>query len=236
MAKNDKPEETIPPQEPTPKTVELKEGQSVVDQKVLTSILEKQALLEKELEDTKAKAAGVEELFAAQASNTEPTVRKKKDYEPKFRTVRIRKYPILGDIENMGYVVGWTDRGAYQKVDRSGVSPQIVDYLDIVFLDLETGEPKRVNGKLQAESVPLLDLMNKSELVVCKVLEMRKNVREIPTGEEIAVLTWDPRHGGTPVDTGERIDSYVQYTDIECVIQIPGVDKPVRIDAKYCNA
>lgn len=215
-----------------PKVVEIKPGQVVVDEAQLTAILEKQSLMEKQLADEAAKREGLQELFESQAgpdTTGEKKLREKKNYEPAFRTVRIRKFPIAGDPENLGYVIGWSNRGAYQKVDRTGVAPVLVDYIDVMFL----GHERNAEGKLQAESIPLLDLLNRGEQVHCKVLSVDKNTRKEPTGEEINVTTWDPQHG--LVATGDVIDGYVAYTDMEYTIQIPGTAEPVKIDSKFIN-
>lgn len=203
-----------------------------VPQSVLTQMQEQMALLEKKDADREAQMAGFEAMIeagkAAEGSD-EPKLRKGKSFEPKFRTVRIRKFPIAGEYENQGYVVGWTSRGAYQEVDRSGVTPQVVDFIDVIFL----GQEKTADGKIKAEKVRLLDLMNKGSQIHCKILDTRKEVREVPTGEEIDVSTFDPQHG--LIATGEKVDGYTAFTDIVHTIQIPGVEKPVEIDAMFCN-
>ncbi len=220
--------------------VEVKPGQTVVDADVLTNILKKQAEQDIELENMKAKNAGMEELWEAEkgvSPTGEKKLRERKSYEPAFRTVKLRKYPIGGDVEKLGYVIGWTNRGAYEKVDRSGISPVVINYLDIVFLDELTMEAKRtlVDGKdvVLAEAVPIKDLLNQGIPVNCKIIERRMNTRKVPTGEEINVTMWDPAHG--LMQTGEVIDGYVAVTDLEYVIQIPGLIKQLTIDGKYVN-
>lgn len=214
------------------KVPKVEEEQVTVPMKMLTDIQETIARLEKESADKDGKLAGLEELFTnkndPESESEQKKLRGKKTYEPKFRLVRIRKYPIAGDIENMGYVIGWTNRGAYQKVNREGVSPVIQDYLDIIFLNHE----RNAEGKLQAESVQLLDLMNRGEQIFCKILDVKKVERTEPTGEEINVLTWDPQHG--PVQTGETIDGFVTYSDIEYKVLVPGTEG-IWIDAKFLN-
>lgn len=158
-----------------------------------------------------------------------PKLREKKNFEPKFRTVRLRKFPIAGDEENMGIVSGWTSKGAYQLVDRTGERPVTVDYLDIIFLGHERDE----NGKLKAERVKLLDLLNAGEVVVCKILSMKKEEHKVPTGEEIDVTVWDPQHG--LMATGDTVDGYVGMTDITYSLQIPGILEPVEIDGQFVN-
>lgn len=224
----------MPPEEKN--TVVLKPGEVVVSQADLTKILEGQATLEKKIADSDAEREGLKALFEAGSSAGtvgEEKLRERKNFEPAFRTVRIRKFPIGGNPEKLGYVIGWSDRGAYQKVDRSGVSPQLVDYIDIFFLDTETGQPVRVDGKLQAESVPLLELLNRGVQIHCKVLDLKKETNKVKTGEEINVTVWDPQHGLT--QTGDVIDGYVGVTDLTYTIQIPGLKDPVIIDGKYVN-
>lgn len=195
----------------------------------LAKILEGQAQSEKDKADMEARMAGLEAMVEASKSpDALGMVREKKSFEPKFRTVRLRKFPIAGDVNNLGIVVGWTDRGAYQEVDRSGVSPQTVDMLDVVFLGHERNEA----GQLQAEQIRLLDFLN-APTIVCKVLDMHKEARVEPTGEEIHVTTWDPQHG--LVDTGETIDGYVAYSDITYKLAVPGFPDAVEIDGTFVN-
>lgn len=230
-----------------PEIVELKEGQIVVDQATLTTILQQQAETEKKLADIDAKNAGLLELIEASKgadTNGAPKLRERKNFEPAFRTVTLKQHPINGDYEKLGLVIGWTNRGAYQKVNREGVAPVVVDYIDVIFLDHERTE----DGKLKAESIPLLSLLNASE-ITCKVLEMKdyegkpfrlsypptgQGVQIMPTGEEIAISTFDPKHG--LVTTGETIDGYVGFTNLTYVIQIPGRAEPIEVDGKFLNA
>lgn len=235
-------------QKKEPEIVQLKDGEVVVDQSTLQSLLEGQAKTEKALEDMRAKNAGLEELFAKGASTTGdekgPKLRERKNFEPAFRTVTLKKFPIKGDFENQGIVIGWTNRGAYQKVNREGVTPVVVDYIDVIFL----GHERSTDGVLQAESVPLLSLLGASE-VTCKVLEMKdyegkpfrlsypptgQGEQKMPTGETLQVSSWDPKHGLT--QTGEEIDGWVGYTNLTYIIQIPGVADPVEVDGKFLNA
>lgn len=197
---------------------------------VLTEIQEKMAQMELDLVERDNKMAGLEELLAKAGGEGEPKLRQKKNFEPKFRTVRLRKYPILGDVEKLGYVVGWTNRGAYQEVDKSGISPQVIDYIDLIFL----GHEKNEKGKLQAEKVKLLDFMNKGIQIHCKILDMKKKNVDVPTGEEINVSVFDPQHG--LISTGDVIDGYTSYSEIKYKVQIPGVQDAVWIDALYCNS
>lgn len=198
---------------------------------VLTQMQEQMAALELKVEEGNARNAGIEEILAKQAStNDEPKLREKRDFTPKFRTVRMRKYPIAGDETNLGWVIGWTNKGAYQEVDRSGVSPQIVDYIDIIFLDHE----KTPEGKIKAEKVRLLDLMNKGQQTHCKILETKREEIPVPTGEEIDVSIFDPAHG--LVSTGEKVDGYSVFSDIKYKLQIPGKPEGVWVDALYANS
>lgn len=200
-----------------------------VSEKVLVKIQEDLAAQEKKIADMEAEREGLTQLLEKAGTTGEAKLREKKSFEPKFRTVRVRKYPIAGDNENLGYVVGFTSRGAYQEVDRSGVAPTIVDFIDVIFLGHEKGE----NGKLKAEKIKLLDFMNRGIQVHCKIVEQKKEEKSVPTGEEINVSVFDPQHG--LVATGDVIDGYVTYSDIQYKIQIPGVVEPVWIDSLYCN-
>lgn len=200
--------------------------------KLLTKMQEQMADMERKIADGEAKSAGLEELasrMAEAAGEKKEGLRERKNFEPKFRTLRLRKYPIAGDFENKGYVIGWTNRGAYQTVDKTGIAPVIVDMIDIVFL----GQEKSKDGKLKAEQVKLLDLMNKGEFVHCKILEIKKENKKVPTNEEIDVTIFDPAHG--LVSTGETVDGYFAYDDLKYKIQIPSIAEPVWIDAIYAN-
>lgn len=202
-----------------------------VPQKQLTEMMEAIARAEKAAADAEAKAAGIEEMFAAQKgaeAEGGTKLREKKNFEPKFRTVRLRKYPIAGG-PDMGYVVGWTNKGAYQEVDRTGVSPQTVDFIDIIFL----GQEKTKDGKIKAEKVRLLDLMNKGIQVHCKVIEQKSTPRVEPTGEEIDVTVFDPQHG--LIATGDKIDGYTAFSDTQYTIKIPDISDPVVVDGQFLN-
>lgn len=199
-----------------------------VPQADLTKIMETLAESDRKMADMEAQLEGVRQNNAI-ADTTEPKIREKKNFEPKFRTVRIRKYPMKGNYEDQGYVIGWNNRGAYQVVDRSGVSPQIVDMLDIQFLGYERDE----KGKLQFEAIPLLSLYNKGVQVHCKILEKKVEPRKEPTGEELDITVYDPKHGMTA--TGEKIDGYVAYSDVTYTIQIPGVEGSTVIDETFVN-
>ena len=164
------------------------------------------------------------------STNGDLKLKEKKSFEPKFRPIKIRKYPIAGDENDLGYVVGWTSKGAYQEVDRSGITPQIVDYLDVIFL----GQEKTKDGKIKAEKVKLLDLMNNGKHVHCKILDTKKEEKKVPTGEEIDVSVFDPAHG--LVQTGDKVDGYYAYSEIAYKVEIPGVQGEVWIDSLFCNA
>lgn len=202
-----------------------------VPEKVLIDIQERMAKQELDMEELKNKNAGLEELLAKAGTEGEPKLRQKKSFEPKFRVVRLRKYPIAGNIEDQGVVVGWSNRGAYQEVDRSGIAPQIVDYIDLQFLGHEKNEE---TGKLKFEKVKLLDFMNNGNQMHCKILDTKKENKDVPTGEEINVSVFDPQHG--LVATGDIIDGYTSYSEIKYQVQIPGVAEPVWIDSLYCNS
>jgi hypothetical protein len=209
---------------PTPeKTIQVSE-------KSLLAMQEKMAELERQREEDRSKMAGLEELFSKSASaQGENKLREKKNFEPAFRTVRIRKYPIAGDFDNLGYVIGWDKRGAYQEVDRTGVTPQVIDFINIFFL----GKERNAQGKLSAEKVRLLDLMNNGIQVHCKVIDTKRVENKVPTGEEIDVSVFDPQHG--LVATGDKIDGYFTQSDIDYTISIPGIEKPVEIGSEFVN-
>lgn len=213
----------VPEEKIKPKTVE-------VPVETLTKMQEQMAQMEQKIADQEAKSAGIEEIMSKAAeAGDQPKLREKKNFEPKFRTVRLRKYPIAGDIENMGYIIGWTNRGAYQTVDRSGIAPQVVDMIDVVFL----GQEKNEEGKIKAEAVRLLDLYNKGQQVHCKILEQKKENIKVPTGEEIDVTVFDPAHG--LVATGDKVDGYVVTSEIKYRLQVPGVEGDLWIDSVFCN-
>lgn len=208
------------------------EGVVQVPMKLLTKMQEDMAAMERRLADSEAANAGIAalaETLTEANGEKKDGLRKQKTFEPKFRTIRLRKYPIKGDFEDKGFVIGWTNRGAYQTVDRTGVAPVIVDMIDIVFL----GREKSKDGKLQAEQVKLLDLMNQGEFVHCKILDTKKVPKEVPTNEEINVSVFDPQHG--MIATGEVIDGYFTYDEIKYLVQIPGVADPVWVDSTYAN-
>lgn len=225
--------------------VVLKDGEVVVNQQTLTSILEGQASLEKKLADETARREGLEAMFAEKSTDVmdEKGLRRRKTFDPAFRTVAIKKFQLGEGAEDFRYVIGYTNRGAYQKVDKSGLAPVNVDYIDVILL----GDERDENGKLKAVTVPLLTLINSPE-VDCKILETKdytgkpfrltypatgQGEKLMPTGEEIAATTFDPKHG--LIQTGEMIDGYVGFTDLTFVIQIPGVSDPLEIDSKYVN-
>jgi hypothetical protein len=191
---------------------------------LLVSMQEAMANLEKQNADLAAKVAGIEEVNSKASNDSAPKLREKKDFSPKFRTVKIRKYPIAGDFENLGYVIGWTERGAYQTVDRSGITPQIVDMIDVIFLGKEKSKP---------EPVSVLNLLNKAVSVHCKILDEKKASRKEPTGEEMNVRTYDPQHG--LIDSGDTVDGYTEFVDTMYTIQIPGVAEPVVISNKFLS-
>lgn len=218
--------------EKTPETIVLKDGEVVVSQETLTKVLGSLGDIELQLEEERAKRAGLEEIMSQSmqtSSDGQQKLREKKNYEPAFRTVRLRKYPIAGNPEDLGIIIGWTSRGAYHKVVQTGMGPREVDFIDVIFL----GHEKTPDGKIKAESIALLDLINKSEMVTCKITHTVREEKKDPTGEEIDITTYDPQHG--LMATGEKIDGYVGYSDIQYTVQIPNFAEPVVIDAKFCN-
>lgn len=218
MAKDNTTDPNVSPE--PPKTVE-------VPLELLTQMQEQIATLEKNDVDKDAKIAGLEQINATADTTDTPRLRERKNFEPKFRTVRLRKYP-KGESDEMEYVSGWTNKGAYQLVDRTGVSPQIVDYIDILFL----GDEKTEDGKIKAQQVKLLDFLNKGQQVHCKVIEMRRRDIPVPTNEEISVVTFDQQHG--MMSTGETIDGYMIQSDIQVLVNVPGHGE-VLIDGEFVN-
>lgn len=225
----------------------LKDGEIVVSAKTLETIQEQMATMATDLENEKLKRAGLEELFAAESGKTtEPGLREKKNMEPAFRTVSLRKYDPTnsGDPDKEDFIVAWTPRGAYRKAVDNGLGgKEFVEYLDVIFLN---GEKK--DGKVQAVSVPALEVMNSGRRVMCRVLDIKdykgqsfkptypqthQAERKVATGEEIQITTWDPKHG--LVTSGETIDGWVAFSDLTFVIQVPGHSEPLEIDQRFCN-
>lgn len=200
-----------------------------VPQSDLTKIMESIAESDRKVAELEAQLEGVKQNSKAASTTDEPMLREKKNFEPKFRTVRIRKYPMNGQFDDLGYITGWSNRGAYQVVDRSGIAPQIIDMLDVQFL----GHEKTPDGKLKFEAIPLLSMYNKGVQVHCKILEKKTEPRKEPTGEEIDITVFDPKHG--MMATGDKIDGYVAYSDVTYTIQIPGVEGATTIDGTFVN-
>lgn len=210
--------------------VELKPGQVVVDQKTLQQVLDKQAEMELEIEENKNKQAGLEALLnEGKDSAPEGKLREKKNFEPKFRTVKLRQYPFdANNPTELTYVIGISDRKAFQEVDSSGITRQVVDMIEIIPL------PKSKDEKPVAMKVKLLDFMNNGIQKNCKILSVKREEDDkVPTGEEIDVTVFDPAHGLTA--TGDKVDGYTSFAKIKYEIQIPGVAESIWIDAKYCN-
>lgn len=197
-----------------------------VPQALLQKMQEDIAKIELAAAEKDNKIQGLEEILADLSPDApvgEKKLKEKKNFEPAFRTARLRKYPIAGNVEKMDYVIGWSTRGAYQEVDRSGVSPQIVDMIDLIFLS----QPKK------AEKVRLLDFLNNGIQVNCKIIDTEKKPRVEATGEEIDVTVWDPAHG--LVATGDKVDGYVGYHDITYTLKVPGINEPLKINGEFLN-
>lgn len=202
-----------------------------VPTELLQKMQEQMAEQDRKIADMEAKNAGIEEMVAKSAeTNSELKLKEKKDFEPKFHTVRVRKYPIAGDEYNLGFIIGWTNKGAYQDYETTSAGKQLADYIDVIFL----GHEKTEDGKIKAEKIKLLDLMNKGVQVHCKILETKREEVKVPTGEEINVNVFDPQHG--LITTGDTVDGYTAYSNIQYKIQIPGVVEPVWVDSLYANA
>jgi uncharacterized coiled-coil protein SlyX len=189
---------------------------------LLTKMQEDMASLERKVADQEAKSAGLEEMVA-ESAKTNDKLKEKKSFEPKFRTVRLRKYPIAGDETNMGYIIGWTKKGAYQEPVQTPMGAQLVDFIDVIFY----GQEKK------AEKIKLLDLLNKGEQVHCKILETKRDEIKHETGEEIDVSVFDPQHG--LISTGDKVDGYHTTSDIQYKLNIPGIGE-IWVDSLYTNA
>lgn len=202
-----------------------------VPAKVLTKMQEQMAELERKAVDQEARNAGLEEMIAKNADTKgEPKLKERRDFEPKFRTVRVRKFPIAGDEENMGYIIGWTSKGAYQDVEMTPMGKVMSDYIDVIFL----GQEKTKEGKIKAEKIKLLDLMTKGQQIPCKIIETKREEKKVTTGEEIDVSVFDPAHG--LISTGDKVDGYSSFSNIQYKIRIPGVEEDIWIDSLYANA
>lgn len=213
------------------KPPEVVEGDTIpVPATLLKELQEQLAQSEIDREADRGRMAALEAMVDdAKGADTlgEEKLREKKNFEPKFRTLRLRKMAIAGDENNQGIVIGWTNKGAYQLVDRSGVAPQMVDYIDVIFLGHERDE----KGTLQAEQIRLLTLLNAPQ-IVCKIISVEKTPRKVPTGEEINVTVFDPAHG--MISTGDTIDGWVGFTDLEYTVQLPGAGE-VKVDGMFVN-
>lgn len=182
--------------------------------------------------ESDAKMAGMTELLEKDqtpGTRTEGGLRKKTNFEPSYRTVRLRQYPKAGDFDNLGWVIGWSHRGAYRDSDLSGIPGQQTDWIDIMFLDDE----KTKEGLPKFEKVRLLDLLNKSVQKHFEIIEKKTKIREVPTNEKINVVMFDPQHG--LIGTGEIVDGYVSYSEDTYVLKFPGREKPLSIDGIFVN-
>lgn len=202
--------------------VEKEEEMIQVPSSLIESIQKQMLELEKKTVEQDGIIAGLKEMNDNKGDG-EVKLREKKSYEPKFRTARLRKYPVAGNFDDQDYIVGWSNRGAYQIVDRTGVSPMNVDVMDVIFLR----DPKK------AEQVKLLDILNKGTQEHVKIIEIKKRNVVVQTGEEIDVTNWDPAHGLTT--TGEKIDGMTTFDDTDYVLQIPGHKDLVTINQKFLN-
>jgi hypothetical protein len=203
-----------------PLTVEVPQAQ-------LTEILTKLNSLEIANADKDAKIAGFMAMQDAPAVGDTP-LRQKKTFEPAFRVARLKKLPFNGDPEDKRIVIGWTNRGSYQKVSREGVAPELIDYMQIIFL----GHEKNAEGKPQAFEVRTLDLYN-AESITCRIEKQEVHKHVEPTGEIIPVVTYDPKHGN--VLTGETVDGWVETPEVTLTLIVPGIKDPVTVDARFVN-
>lgn len=201
-------------------------GQDPKMVQVSSSVLEtmqKQMLdMEIKMESQRGEIEGLKVIREREEDGDARKLRTKRNFEPKFRTARLRKYPFAGNYDDQRYVVGWTARGAYQEVDRTGISPTIVDYIDIMFL-----------GEEKPQKVRLLDLLNDGIQEHCKIVNVEKKVEEVGTGEEIGVTEFDSQHG--TVLTGDKVDGMTVFQKFVYEVQIPGHDGTVMIEEKFIN-
>jgi hypothetical protein len=221
-----------PPEQGQQKQVEEEPDEMIqVSAKTLREIQQQMKQNEIDKENNRLRMAGLEQMIEdskGPATDGQPRLREKKDNTPKFRTVRLHKMPMAGDVTNEGIVIGWSNRGAYQKIDKTGVAPVVVDHLDVFFLDHE----RNADGVLQAETVTLQSFLD-SPTIICKIQKMDRTERKVPTGEEIQAMTYDEKHG--MVSTGEIVDGFVGFTDTVYTIEVPGRTEPVEIDAMFVN-
>lgn len=220
------------PLPPENKGNEKPEEVSTVPTKMLVEMQKQMAQNEKDNAELKAKLAGIEVLMEEDKETvSEPALKKKKSFEPAFRTAKLRKFPIKGDFENQGYVIGWTDRGAYEEVAMTAMGPAKTLFIDLVFAGLE----KNAEGKAQAEKVNYLKFLNDSTIERFKIIETKREDNEVATGEEIDITVFDPQHG--LMSTGEKIDGYTVFTNVKHKISVPEVNngEAFWIDAIYCS-
>lgn len=229
----DTPEEKQAKQEVAATEAAAKKTAGVVEVPVavLAEMQEQMSRMEKDAAERDAKIAGLEEMQSAianpEAIGAKP-LREKKTFEPKFRMLRLRKYPIAGKLDDMGIVIGWTSRGAYREIDVNGLTREWVDFIDVIFL----GHEKNEKGQIKAEKVKLLDLVNNGVQEWYKILETKVEQRPEPTNEEIDVTIFDPAHG--LVSTGDKVDGYTMFTDRTYKVLIPGVGE-VWVDSEFAN-
>jgi len=90
---------------------EAKKSKTVeVSEDMLTGLHRRMLELEKQAETQDGIIAGLKEVNESKDDGVK--LREKKSYEPKFRTARLRKYPVAGNFDDQDYIIGWSDRGA----------------------------------------------------------------------------------------------------------------------------
>ena len=153
-------------------------------------------------------------------------IRELESLEERFKTKKyyLRKIKIVDDKgeDHGGIVVGWTDRGAYEVVDKSGVSAIMVNYMDVFLLRKKT--PVTVKAMTVKDG----------ERIECTEVSRDIKIHKHKTGEEIEVMEWDEKHGH--LSTGTMIDGYYATPEGTITVSIPGIAEPYTINQKYLNA
>lgn len=143
----------------------------------------------------------------------------------KLKELTLRKLSITGadGKDKGGIVIGWTPRGAYEVVDKSGANAVLVNMMDVFFL----------GGSDKPTTIKASDLV-KGERIKCKEISRDMQVVKHKTGEEIEVSEFKTEHG--LVATGTIIDGYYAQPEGTYTVSIPEHDKPVTINQMFFNA
>lgn len=159
-------------------------------------------------------------------------IRELESLEAKFKQkkIRLRKVRILNDKneDKGGIVIGWTARGAYEVVDKSGPNAVNVNMMDVFFL----GGPKD-----KPTTITLKTLMSGEE-IWCDEVSRDVQIKKHKTGEEIEVMEWDTKtgRGNNQISTGVIIDGYYAIPEGTMALKVPGQEEPVIIDIRFANA